>query len=283
MNPHDPTQLTIVGQPAPSLGDFPVSLSISAKLSMACVANSGANSGISCMSISATGLTPLDTTLRSIPLGQTTPPSGPFNTISQTFFNADDTALLTTVKGNPMVNNTGFLSAFPVQNARVSANETRSSPQGTAVLFGVTLLPGSKNQILMTDASFGAAVISVSGNLTGYVTSAAKIDGQKATCWATFSDTTGTGFVTDVGVNHLVEIDPATGAVVKVTNSDNGNLGMIDLESKGNFVYALAPGNATRGATVSVFDVSGGKGSAKEIQNFAPKGVTDTVQGMAAC
>jgi hypothetical protein len=78
-----------------------------------------------------------------------------------------------------------------------------------------------------------------------------------------------------------VEIDPASGAIVKETVSDNGNLGMIDLEGKGNFVYALAPGNATRGATVSVWDVSGGKGTAKEIQNFAPKGVADTVQGMA--
>jgi hypothetical protein len=133
----------------------------------------------------------------------------------------------------------------------------------------------------MTDASFGAATISLSSGLIGSVAESTPLAGQKATCWATFSDATGTAFVTDVGVNRLVEIDPASGAIVKETVSDNGNLGMIDLEGKGNFVYALAPGNATRGATVSVWDVSGGKGTAKEIQNFAPKGVADTVQGMA--
>jgi flagellar basal body P-ring protein FlgI len=70
---------------------------------------------------------------------------------------------------------------------------------------------------------------------------------------------------------------------VKEYEPQNGNLGMIDLEGKGSFVYALAPGNATAGraASVSVWDVSGGKGAAKEVQNFMPKGVSDTVQGMA--
>lgn len=60
----------------------------------------------------------------------------------------------------------------------------------------------------------------------------------------------------------------------------NGNPGMIDLVSAGHFVYALSPGNATTGAAVTVFDVSGGQGTAKQIQNFSPTGVTDSAQGM---
>jgi hypothetical protein len=135
-----------------------------------------------------------------------------------------------------MVNNTGFLSIFPVENGCVSTQEIKTSPAGTAVLFGVALLPGKNNEVFATDASFGAATISLSANGTGSVASSAKIDGQKATCWATFSSTSGTAFVTDVGVNRLVEIDPGTGAIVKEYEPQDGNLGMIDLEGKGSFV-----------------------------------------------
>jgi len=89
--------------------------------------------------------------------------------------------------------------------------------------------------------------------------------------------------VTDVAVNRLVEIDPATGAIVKQYEPQDGNLGMIDLDGMGGFVYALAPGNSSAGraASVGVWDVSGGKGMAKQVQNFFPKGVSDMVQGMA--
>ena len=57
---------------------------------------------------------------------------------------------------------------------------------------------------------------------------------------------------------------------------------MIDLEAKGNFIYALSPGNSTTPAAVAVFDVSGGKGTAKLVQNFeVGMGVGDSAQGMA--
>jgi hypothetical protein len=159
IDPKKPTNLKIVGQPVSSLGDFPVSVTISTALKQACVANSGTRAGIACFSMSATGLTPLDTTLRTFDLNQTTPPTGPFTTASHVFFNADSSALVTTVKGNPTMNSTGFLSVFPVVNSRVSTQETRSSPAGTAVLFGAALLPNS-SEIFVTDASFGSATLS---------------------------------------------------------------------------------------------------------------------------
>jgi len=82
-------------------------------------------------------------------------------------------------------------------------------------------------------------------------------------------------------VNHLVEVDTTTGQLVKELLSGNGNPGMIDLVSAGNFLYALSPGNGKVKAAVTVFDVSGGRGTAKEIQNFSPAGVPDSAQGMA--
>jgi hypothetical protein len=153
-----------------------------------------------------------------------------------------------------------------------------SSPVGTVVLFGTALLPNSHN-LFVTDASFGSATLSLSTSNIASVSAFTKIEDQSATCWATFLDVTETAFVTDVAVNHLV--DTTTGELVSELKSSNGNPGMIDLASKGNFVYALSPGNATIKAAVTVFDVSGGRGSAKEIQNFALEGVADSAQGMA--
>ncbi|KAG9228045.1 hypothetical protein BJ875DRAFT_272675 [Amylocarpus encephaloides] len=273
----DPTKLRMVGKPADTLGEFPVSVTISSKLSMACVANSGAKAGIACFSMSKAGLKPLDKTLRPFELNQSTPPVGPTNTVSQTFFNADSTALLTTVKGDPMKNNTGFLSSFPVEDGCVSMTGTRSSPNGTAVLFGSTTLPGT-NDIFVTDASFGAATLSLTSKNIGAIKASTKIEGQVATCWATFSSATKTAFVTDVGTNILNEIDVSTGALVKGLDANNGNMGMIDLQAKGNFIYALAPGNMSK---VAVFDVSGGQGSVKAVQNFQPKGMGMGIGGSA--
>lgn len=276
----DPTKLTPMGAPVDTLGDFPVSGTISTKLQKACVANTGTRAGIACFSITPQGLE-LDGSLRPFNLHQTTPPSGPLNTVSQTFFNANSTALLTTVKGDPTKNNTGFLSTFPVSNGCVSEVGTKVSPNGTAVLFGSTTLPGTTD-IFVTDASFGSATLSVGNGGAAEIKAQTHITGQGATCWAAFSSKTGTAFVTDVRRNTLNEIDVTTGSIVTSLNGTNGNLGMIDLATKGNFVYALAPGNKTAGvpATIAVYDVSGGKGSAKEVQNFAPQGVSDSAQGM---
>lgn len=280
ISPTDPTVLTMVGQPADTLGEFPMSVALSTTLSQACVANSGAKAGIACFSMdSQKGLTPLDQQLRSFNINQTTPPVGPTNTVSQTFFNADSTTLFTTVKGDPTVNNTGFLSAFPVTNGAVSMQDVRSSPAGTAVLFGTALLPNSSD-LFVTDASFGSATLSLSASNIASVSASTKIADQAATCWAAFSDVTGSAFVTDVAVNHLVEVDTSTGALIKELNLDNGNPGMIDLVSKGNFIYALSPGNKTTKAAVTVFDVSGGQGTAKQVQNFALDGIADSAQGM---
>ncbi|KAH8672587.1 hypothetical protein BGZ60DRAFT_405186 [Tricladium varicosporioides] len=281
IDPTDPTKLTLVGKPADTLGEFPISVTISTKLNQACVANTGAKAGISCFSMSATeGLKALDTNLRVFDIKQTTPPVGPLNTVSQTFFNADSTALYTTVKGNPAVNNKGFLSVFPVKNGQVSTQDVRSSPNGTAVLFGSALIPNSSN-IFVTDASFGSTTLAISSNNTATVKAMTTIPGQKATCWATISNFTNTAFVTDVANNHLVEVNTMNGNIINTLVLQNGNQGMIDLVSAGKFIYALSPGNVTVPAAVTVFDISGGSGTAKEIQNFKPTGVTGSAQGMA--
>ena len=289
INPQSPTDLRLVGEPVSLPGQFPNTVAASAKNRLVCVGTTGVTNGVSCSSFSSKGLSAMDG-LRSFDLVQTTPPVGPTNTVSQLFFSEDEASLFATVKGDPTVNNTGFFSVFPVNrgswhsSTSLALHDTRSSPSGTAVLFGSADIPGTSN-VFVTDASFGGAVIAVDpATNTASTIAQQEIADQMATCWVTISSVTGTAFVTDVLVNRLVEMSLTDASIVSILDlSSNGDLGLIDLKAVGNFIYALSPGNGTTPAAVTVVDVSGGPGSAKQIQHFylSGMGVDKNAQGMA--
>ena len=240
---------------------------------------------MTCSKFSSKGLAAFDS-LRSTgsQLEQTTPPAGPLNTMSDMLFSHDESVLYTLIKGNMTANQPGNVAVYGVSQDEVSTTpQPNVGLNGTAVLFGTVKVPGS-SALFATDASFGTTVLDMQGGQAGQVLRASEVTAiadQKATCWSTISHSTKTAFVTDVLVNHLVEIDPQKGGIIREYNLTNGNTGMIDLKAKGNFVYALAPSaNAT--SAVVVFDVSQGKGKAQQIQNFGlPSSVTRVVQGMA--
>ena len=258
----DPTKLTMVGKPVAIPGEFPNTVAASLKNKMVCVGASGAKAGVSCASFSSTGLGEMDT-LRVFELNQSTPPVGPTNTVSQVFFSDNESMLFSTVKGDPTKNNTGFLAAFPITQAcRTSAASAdqkgvRSSPEGTAVLFGSSTIPGSSD-LFVTDASFGGAVLSIDYKTSLATTKGkATVDGQKATCWATVSSVTKTAFVTDVGSNRIVEMSLADASIQNVIDLNaNGDPGLIDLKAAGNFIYALSPGNGSTASAVTVVDAT---------------------------
>ncbi|KAK9318982.1 hypothetical protein V1517DRAFT_267055 [Lipomyces orientalis] len=285
----DPTVLTLVGTVSIP-GEFPNTVAASAKNNLVCVGSTGAKAGISCATFSSTaGLSEMDF-LRPFDLGQSTPPIGPTNTVSQTFFSEDESLLLTTVKGDPTANKTGFLSVFPVNPrcgcgpASLSAKDTRSSPPGTAVLFGSEPIPGGST-VFVVDASFGAVVLSLDEETRKASLVAKQVIGdQQATCWATISPATDSAFVTDPLVNHIVEMSLSDAKIISAVNTTTANAGtgFIDLKAAGNFIYALSPGNGSTEAEVVVLDVSRGQGSAKVIQTFGLNalGVGKTAQGM---
>ncbi|KFX92946.1 hypothetical protein V490_05067 [Pseudogymnoascus sp. VKM F-3557] len=269
----DPTKLTALGHSGDLPGDFPVTVAASAKNNLVCVGTTGVKSGVTCTSFSSHGLGKFDA-LRPFGLGQTTPPVGPFNTVSQVFFSDDESVLFTTVKGNPPANNTGFLSAFEVNPvspcggaiSSLSTVETRSSPAGTAVLFGSAVIPGTTS-LFVTDASFGGAVLAVDSSNKATVAGKGAIADQAATCWVTISEVTGSAFVTDIAVNHIVQMSTKDASIISSTDlSANGDHGLTDLASAGNFVYALSAGDGKVKTAVTVLDVSGGK--VKQIQHF---------------
>jgi hypothetical protein len=282
---HNPTKLTMVGQPVAVSGEFPNTVAASNKNKLVCVGSTGAKAGVSCSSFSSKGISTMDE-LRPFALKQTTPPVGPTNTVSQVFFSADEKTLFTTVKGDPTKNNTGFLAAFSVRESRrgrapyVSHEGVQSSPKGTAVLFGSSTIPGS-NELFVTDASFGAAVLSVDSRTdVATVKGKGTIANQKATCWVAVSPATKTAFVTDVATNRLVEMSLTDASIqATVDLSANGDPGLIDLRAAGNFVYALSPGNGTTQAAVTVVDAF----KKVQVQHFelGSMGVSKNAQGMA--
>ncbi|KAL8665449.1 MAG: hypothetical protein Q9168_007689 [Polycauliona sp. 1 TL-2023] len=286
ISPHDPTALTPIGQPVDTMGEFPVTASISLKNQIACVGNSGAKAGIACFTIHhRKGLAPIAKSAIAFPINQTTPPVGPLNSVSHVLFNEDETMLVTTVKGDPTQNITGFLSLLPVSKHDTASQDTRSSPNGTLVLFGAAIAPN--NTLFSTDAAFGAASISLptssSSQQQPAVLHTTTIANQTATCWTTISPFTHTAFVTDVARDNIVEIDYTSGKLLQQTNLNQGNQGYIDLVAGGKFVYALSPGTMKDGeakkAKVVVLDV--GARPARVVQSFGVEAGRAS-QGMAA-
>ncbi|KAM0255971.1 hypothetical protein ACHAQJ_005275 [Trichoderma viride] len=285
IDPLHPTRLTMVGRPVSVPGDFPTTVGASAKNQLLCVGATGATSGVSCASYSSKGLGKMDQ-LRPVGLKQTTPPLGPTDTIAQVFFSDDEKTLLTTVKGNPATNTTGTLGIFGVEQPRyghgaasISEKGKLTQVAGSAVLFGAATIKGSSD-ILAADAAFGAALLSVDA-ATGAasIKDKAAIDGQAASCWATYSPETNTVFIADAGADRLVELSVTDASIQSITNLNTGDPGLNDLRAAGDFIYALSPGNATTLPAVTVFDVT----SKKVAQHFQLKGsfATSHVQGVA--
>lgn len=279
----DPCELQVVGEPAALPGDFPNTVAVSPKHKLVCVGLTGAKAGISCASYSANGLGPMDD-LRPFDLNQTTPPVGKFNTVSETFFNADESKLFTTVKGGQNASQTGFLSVFRVEDTgRLSTKDVQSSPDGTQILFGAALIPGSMNEVFITDRTFGAVIVFVDPE-TDIATTVAKgiIPGQIATCWAVVSPVTHSAFTTDGGLDRVIEMSVQNASVISDTELANGDPGLLEIAAAGDFLYALSAGNDTHQAAVTVLDVSGGQGSAKQIQYFqmGDMGVDKNCEGM---
>ncbi|KAF2462826.1 uncharacterized protein BDR25DRAFT_386055 [Lindgomyces ingoldianus] len=275
ISPNDPLKLQQVGQPAALPGTFPNTVAASSANSLVCVGTTGSKAGVSCANFDTkNGIGQMDS-LRPFDLGQSDPPVGPTNTVSQTFFSEDETMLFTTVKGDPAANKTGFLTGAGAGTSisKLSTQETQSSPPGTAVLFGSQPIPG-QNQIFATDASFGAGILSLDSSNTATLIANQSINGQKATCWATISLSTNSAFVTDVGVNRIVEMSLKDASIVGVIDlstveASAADPGLIDLKAAGNFLYALSPGNGTSEAAISVVDVK----SKKLVQHATLKGV----------
>lgn len=242
---------------------------------------------MTCFSIDAERkVTSVDQGRRAFFLRVASPPQHADRTLSQVLFNDDSTALIATIKGDrhpedsSYPNNNGQIAVFPVSQDGVIASTAgviQSNPEGAAFLSGATTIPGT-NTLLVTDPSpsiGGAAIVSYDAATHKYSTvKAITIEGNKATSHAAFSASTGSVFVSDEQVSHLVEIDSKSGAILHDYRLGDEHKGFSDLQVAGGFVYALEPAEK---ASIAVVDVATGK----EVQNFVAQGLGAHAQGLA--
>ena len=191
-------------------------------------------------------------------------------------FNADSTAVYTTVKAGLNNVTSGFFSVFPVKDGKVSTKEIRSVPAGSNSMFGGSNLPGTTD-IIVADGLFGALRLEINQNWTTTTRFKTVIPGEGATCWTSPSDTTGTTFLSDGFAPHIYEIDQDSGNLIKSYTFPNNNTAYFDTWTGGNYLYALTPQTQT---SITVIDISKGRGLATQIQEYIPKDVTIQSQGM---
>lgn len=285
----DPTNLTMLGTPANTLGEFPVAVAYSKKHGTACVVNSGGQANIACFSVSKQGLEPISNSIRDLGVNQTNPPTGPANTVSDIIFNQDESQLLVSVKGTP--NGTvGFIANFPVTSGspfNLGSTPVKSTPENGVLPFSMTLVGDRGDTILNTDAAFGVSVSNFDPDTGAIINSTSvAIQNQTATCWSSYSERTESFYVTDVGNNRVSQFvvdsnGPTAQLAGVITLSGSG--GRIDQNiaslKDSDFLYVLDP----KDGLVSVVKLVGF--GAGEIQAFdAQAAVPDlpvSIQGMA--
>lgn len=210
----------MIGTPISSEGEFPNSVAFSPNGQNVCVLNSGAVNGVSCYTVDINlGLTPMANTVRPLGLQATTPPSGPTSTPGHVIFSEDGTKLMASVKGAPPTS-IGYLATWDVlANGSLSNSFSKSvAPTPGGVPFSLTVIP-NKNAVLATDAATGFDVFDFS-KADVATASVVPIQGQGATCWSSFSQSTGNFYLTDLLQNTVTEVyvdNTLTGSIVKVS------------------------------------------------------------------
>ncbi|KAG8901464.1 hypothetical protein FRB99_005293 [Tulasnella sp. 403] len=259
---HDPSKLTMVGQPVPSGGEFPVSVAAS-KNGHVCVLNGGAVSNVNCFKVdSGRGLLPMQDSIRSLPLNQTTPPGGA--TASQIAFSPTGTKLFAAIKGAAPA--PGWIATWTVASGgTLSKNFVRNN--GGVTPFSITWIPGA-NAIFNADPGAGGLNIWDFSHTPAKVANTT-IPQQGANCWSSFSPASGSFFLSDPGRAVLSELTVDKTLKPKLIQQyalpmGSGNLDIAVGSVCGHdFLYAMS----AAAPAISVVSLKG-RGKGTVVQNF---------------
>jgi len=158
---------------------------------------------------------PIPDTTRYLQLNQTTPPTGPISgSASQIIFSEDNNLLIVAVKGTNATNEVGYLAVWDVyQNHTLSCNFDRVAlPSGGFYPYSFSIIPG-QDALLASDAALGFDIFTnVSGSMNssgGHAIEsyAQSIPNQIATCWSTYSSTTGNYYLVDLLGSQITEVN----------------------------------------------------------------------------
>ncbi|PPR05312.1 hypothetical protein CVT26_011571 [Gymnopilus dilepis] len=272
INSQDPTKLTLVGKPVSSGGQFPSSVTINKKGTVACVLNGGVVNGVSCFDIHPTGLVPKPNTQRFFKdITQTTPPVGPLGTVSTLIFSDDEKALLCLVKAVDG-NTNGYLAAWAINpDGSLSNDYVKSYPSnGGSVPFALEHIPNSSAYIAV-DPSIGFVTFDFknSSSLAATTAVTTPIPNQILNCWVSYSPKSGNFYITDPALSLVNEVHYDANlnpTLVKqyqqLPTSDtlDSNVAVINNHA---YLYVLQP-NAT---SITVLSVDK-PGAASHVQTF---------------
>ncbi|KAJ6785088.1 hypothetical protein PWT90_03545 [Aphanocladium album] len=283
----DPTHPRLVGEPASSGGDFPVSIAYSHALHVACVLNGGKVAGIQCFNVDDRGLH-LTGSFIPIDLNQTSPPHGPTNTASDIVFNPSSTALFATIKGDGVT--AGHFVALPVVDGRVVPNPRVSRPPGFEYQWSISFI--NDTTAAVSDPSIGAAFATVAYPSLD-ITFAKNLPVEKlpgsAVCWSQYSERFDALYFFDGYTGIIPVIDPKTGlnkynmtAPVPEHPDQHAQGGLYDSAVAGIYLYTLSGVSQ-----IHVFSLLGSRGNGKipsviQTKDLTSVGTRRGWQGMAA-
>lgn len=285
INPYNPIDITLVNMI--STGSYPVSLAANSKY--LAVLTGGENSGINfyTWNESKSIINPLSDWNRSIQLNpvQTTPPSGPMNTVSDIIFSPDDKSIIVSYKGYDESRPGGVL-IYPIKDTGLSDKPVKCILQGAALPFSIT--PVGNNSLLVTDAAKGFYVFSYNsstGDSTSTPVFSVPAQQGKTLCWSTYSKQTGNYYLIGTAGSNVIEvnIDQNLQATIVKSYKIPNNLGNITdvntLNIKGiDYLYINAPGDKS----VIVIKLTGpGNASIIQIDKSLPNSVeVGSISGM---
>lgn len=124
---------------------------------------------------------------------------------------------------------------------------------------------GSDYSALLTDASFGASIISISPSLQITEKAHTVIPLQGAACWGAYSARFNSAYVIDAGKSNITILDPASGAIKGAIQYTVAKGGGLDTAIDRTHMYVL-----TGVATVVVIDLRGSNSGKvpREVQSF---------------
>ncbi|KAF5549852.1 3-carboxymuconate cyclase [Fusarium mexicanum] len=243
----NPAHPVLLGEPVDTVGTVPNTVAYSRKNKLACVANTGTKPGVQCFTVSdCDGLKPQGR-LKPLPvINQTSPPTGPPNTVSNILFNPSETALFVTIKGNGMEN--GFVYAYKVENGRVSEEAIKSQPKNLPVAFGMSFI--SDDSAVISTPAYGAAFVSIVHGLTVSTKTNITVPKQMATCWTATSAGSSSVYLLDAAVPDVTALNTETMAIRRTLPGYNAGKGNFDAIISGSKLYALQAAPA-----IAVFDL----------------------------
>ncbi|KAF8627009.1 hypothetical protein AX15_004592 [Amanita polypyramis BW_CC] len=208
VDPTNPLNISMIGNPVPSGGDFPNSVTFNKAGDRLCASNTGTRNGLMCFIVDTeSGLIPIPDSFRPYGLNQTVPATGPMNSASHIRFSPDETKIYLSSKGWDAIGTRGFLAIWDVDlksagTVAVAQTSNRLFTDGIGFRpFGMTYVNG-RNAIIAADSIAGFTIF----DLDKGTARSMSLPNSGAHCWAIYSNKTDRYYIIDANAATITEV-----------------------------------------------------------------------------